>query len=60
MFKTAFENWDSHVYPDLLQHFGIDLADPVIEAGPWWRIYHLIIALFDIPTSRLRIEVTRV
>ena len=39
---------------DLAQFFGVDLYDPAVLDGPWQGVRTMIVALLDMPESRLR------
>ena len=54
MWPTVFTNWERAVLPDLAQHFSFDADnDTLLESRRWRSVRALILALFDIPHSRL-------
>lgn len=44
---------------DLLQQYGVDLADPTYDSRSWLWLRDLIIGLLDIPESRLTRALTQ-
>lgn len=48
-----FTGWDRLILPDLSQHFRIDAYDLDALDRPWRWLRAQIIALLDIPDSRL-------
>lgn len=48
-----FTHWDRHVLPDLQQYFRIDAYDLDEVHRPWRWLRTFILALLDIPDSRL-------
>jgi len=49
----VFAGWDRLILPDLSQQFGIDGYDLEALDRPWRWLRAQIIALLDIPDSRL-------
>lgn len=48
-----FEQWDRYTLPDLAQFFHIDGLDDATLARPWRWLHAHLLALLDIPDSRL-------
>lgn len=52
MWRAVFTGWHRRTLPDLSQFYGID-ADSVLEERSWRWLRGHIIALLDIPDSRI-------
>lgn len=57
LMRAALTWWDRYTSPDLRQFFGIDTYPESADMDRSWRwLYNFIIALADIPQSRLMAE----
>lgn len=51
--RLVFNNWDRYLLPDLMQFFRIDLYDDATLNRSWRWLHQFVMALLDIPDSRL-------